>query len=80
MGPADPLFISPCGHYDGCMSRLDEDTSIMRHRLAITPIELRRPQVEPQTRARGIAVGTLLGALVWIAAMAAALLVWKWLA
>lgn len=61
------------------MSRLDEDTSIMRHRLAITPIELRRPQVEPQTRARGIAVGTLLGAIVWIAGAAAALLVWKWL-
>lgn len=61
------------------MSRLDEDTSIMRHRLAITPIELRRAQVEPQTRARGIAVGTLLGAVVWIAATAAALLVWKWL-
>lgn len=51
----------------------------MRHRLAITPIELRRPQVEPQTRARGIAVGTLLGAIVWIAGAAAVLLVWKWL-
>ncbi len=61
------------------MSHFDEDTSIMRHRLAITPIQLRRPRVDPQTRARGIAIGTILGAIVWVAAAAAALLLWKWL-
>lgn len=61
------------------MSRFDEDTSVMRHRLAAMPIELRRPRVEPQTRARGIAVGTILGAIVWVAGIAAALLVWSWL-
>jgi hypothetical protein len=58
---------------------MDEDTTIMRHRLAATPIELRRPRLEPQTRARGIAVGTLLGALVWGATITAALVVWRWL-
>ncbi|HZQ61046.1 MAG TPA: hypothetical protein VFC24_06840 [Casimicrobiaceae bacterium] len=61
------------------MSRFDEDTSVMRHRLQAVPIELRRPRIEPQTRARGIAVGTILGAIVWVASIAAALLVWSWL-
>ena len=73
------LAICRGGFYDHEMGYLDEDTSIMRHRLATTPIELRRPHAEPQTRARGIAIGTLLGAIVWGAAIAAAVLVWNWL-
>ena len=34
------------------MSRFDEDTSMMRERRAATLIDLLKPELEPQTRAR----------------------------
>jgi hypothetical protein len=53
------------------MSRFDEDTSTMRMRLAAAPIELQRREREPPPRARGIAAGVLLGAIMWAANHAA---------
>ena len=61
------------------MSRFDEDTSTMRMRMAATPIELRKPELGPQSKARGILVGVLLGAVMWIAIIALGVAVWKWL-
>ena len=61
------------------MSRFDEDTSIMRLRLAATPIELRKPELEPQSRARGIVLGALLGVLVWAAILTLGWAVWQWM-
>jgi hypothetical protein len=61
------------------MSRFDEDTSIMRLRLAATPIELRKPELEPQSRARGIVLGALLGALVWAAVLILGWAAWQWM-
>ena len=61
------------------MSRFDEDTSIMRSRLAATPIELRKPELEPQTRARGIALGTLLGAVAWAMLLTVGWAAWQWM-
>ena len=49
------------------MGRLDEDTSTMRVRLAATLIDLRKPELEPQSKARGIANGVVLGVLMWAA-------------
>jgi len=48
------------------MSRFDEDTSIMQFRMAHTPIELRHPRLAPQTKARGIVNGVMIGALLWV--------------
>jgi hypothetical protein len=62
------------------MSRLDEDTSTMRLRLAATPIELRKREYEPHSRARGIAIGVLLGAIMWAALIALGVAVWRWIA
>jgi hypothetical protein len=62
------------------MSRFDEDTSMMRLRLAATPIELRKPELEPQTKARGIAVGVLLGAIMWAAMILLGIAAWRWIA
>jgi fatty acid desaturase len=61
------------------MSRLDQDTSTMRMRLAATPIELRKPEMGPQTKARGILVGALLGVAAWVAIIALGIAVWRWL-
>jgi len=61
------------------MSRLDQDTSTMRMRLAATPIELRKPEMGPQTKARGILVGALLGVAAWVAIIALGVAVWRWL-
>ena len=41
------------------MSRLDQDTSAMRMRIEATPIELRKPEIGPHSKARGISVGAL---------------------
>ena len=49
------------------MSRFDQDTSTMRMRMENTLIELRKPELGPQSKARGILVGALLGALAWAA-------------
>ena len=61
------------------MSRLDQDTSTMRMRLEATPIELRKPEMGPQTKARGILVGALLGVAAWAAIIALGIAVWRWL-
>ena len=59
------------------MSRFDEDTSIMRMRMDATLIELRKREMPPQSKARGILVGALLGACAWIAIVALILEAWK---
>jgi fatty acid desaturase len=61
------------------MSRLDQDTSTMRMRLEATPIELRKPEMGPQSKARGILVGALLGVAAWAAIIALGIVVWRWL-
>ena len=61
------------------MSRFDEDTSTMRMRLAATPIELRKPELYPQSRPRGIATGVLLGVILWAAIIALGVAVWRWI-
>jgi hypothetical protein len=61
------------------MSRLDQDTSTMRMRIEATPIELRKPEMGPQTKARGILVGALLGVAAWVAIIALGITVWRWL-
>ena len=61
------------------MSRLDQDTSTMRMRMEATPIELRKPEMGPQTKARGILVGALLGVAAWVAIIALGVAVWRWL-
>ena len=61
------------------MSRFDEDTSAMRMRMAATPIELRKPEIGPQSKARGILVGVLLGALAWAVIIVLGVAVWRWL-
>jgi hypothetical protein len=59
------------------MSRFDEDTSVMRMRIAATPIELRKPESGPQPRARGIFFGLLLGAAMWVAIIALGVAIWR---
>jgi hypothetical protein len=60
------------------MSRF-EDTSIMRMRMDATPIELRKPEITPQSKARGIYIGALLGILAWAAIVALGVELWRWL-
>jgi hypothetical protein len=59
------------------MSRLDQDTSTMRMRIEATPIELRKPEMGPQSKARGILVGALLGVAAWVAIIALGVAVWR---
>jgi hypothetical protein len=61
------------------MSRLDQDTSTMRMRIEATPIELRKPEIGPQSKARGILVGALLGVAAWAVIIALGVAVWNWL-
>jgi hypothetical protein len=61
------------------MSRFDQDTSTMRMRMQNTLIELRKPELGPQSKARGIMFGALLGALAWAAIITLAMAVWRWL-
>ncbi|HEV8552468.1 MAG TPA: hypothetical protein VGR65_03650 [Casimicrobiaceae bacterium] len=61
------------------MSRLDQDTSTMRMRIEATPIELRKPEMGPHSKARGILVGALLGVAAWAAIIALGIVVWRWL-
>ena len=61
------------------MSRFDQDTSTMRMRMENTLIELRKPELGPQSKARGILVGVLLGAVMWVAIIALGVAVWRWL-
>jgi hypothetical protein len=60
------------------MSILDEDTSTMRMRIEATPIELRKPEIEPQSKARGIMAGALLGVGAWAAIIALGVALWRW--
>ena len=62
------------------MSRFDEDTSTMRMRLAATLIELRKPELDPQSRPRGIAAGVVLGVILWAAIIALGAAIWRWIA
>jgi hypothetical protein len=59
------------------MSRFDEDTSIMRMRMDATLIELRKRELPPQSKARGILTGALLGACAWIAIVALCVEAWR---
>ena len=59
------------------MSRFDEDTSTMRERRASTLIDLLKPELPPQSKARGIANGVLLGAIMWVAIIAAGVAIWR---
>jgi hypothetical protein len=61
------------------MGRFEEDTSTMRMRIAATPIGLRKPELYPQSRPRGIATGVLLGAIMWAAIMTLVVAVWRWI-
>src|SRR5438445_1844261 len=67
------------GEEEFTMSRFDEDTSAMRMRMEATPIELRKPELGPQSKARGILVGVLLGAVAWAVIIVLGVAVWKWL-
>jgi hypothetical protein len=58
------------------MSRFDETTSIMRERRAATLIDLLKPELEPQTKVRGIGIGVLLGATMWVAIIALGVAIW----
>jgi hypothetical protein len=61
------------------MSRFDQDTSTMRMRMENTLIELRKPEIGPQSKARGILVGAVLGVLAWAAIITLGMAVWRWL-
>ena len=59
------------------MSMLDQDTSTMRMRIEATLTELRTPEIQPQSKARGIMAGALLGVIAWVAMIALGLAVWR---
>lgn len=59
------------------MGMLDQDTSAMRMRIENTLIELRKPELPPQSKARGIMIGALLGGIAWVALIALGLAIWK---
>lgn len=61
------------------MSRFDQDTSIMRIRMENTLVELRKPELAPQSKARGILLGALLGIGVWAATIVVIVAAWRWL-
>jgi hypothetical protein len=61
------------------MSLLDQDTSTMRMRLEATPIELRKPEIGPQSKTRGILFGAMLGLGAWAVIIALGIAVWRWL-
>ena len=61
------------------MSRFDQDTSTMRMRIENTLIELRKPELQPQSKVRGILVGALLGVLAWAAIITLGMAMWRWL-
>jgi hypothetical protein len=48
-------------------------------RIENTLIELRKPELGPQSKARGILFGAVLGVLAWAAIIAFCLAVWRWL-
>ena len=48
-------------------------------RIDATPIELRKPEIEPQSKVRGIFVGALFGVGAWAVIIALGVAVWRWL-
>ena len=61
------------------MGRFDQDTSVMRERLAATPIDLLKPELAPQSKVRGISNGVLLGAILWVGLIGLAAALWhRW--
>jgi hypothetical protein len=48
-------------------------------RIENTLIELRKPELAPQSKARGILVGALLGVLAWVAIITLGMAMWRWL-
>jgi hypothetical protein len=48
----------------------------MRERRAATLIDLLKPELEPQTKVRGIGIGVLLGATMWVAIIALGVAIW----
>jgi hypothetical protein len=58
------------------MSRFDQDTSVMRARREGTLIELLKPELSPQSKARGILHGVVLGALLWAALITLGIAIW----
>jgi hypothetical protein len=62
------------------MSRFDENTTMMRQRRAATLIHLLKPELEPQTKVRGIGNGVLLGAIMWAAIIGLGIAIWRWIA
>jgi len=46
-------------------------------RIEATPIKLRKPEIGPQSKARGILVGALLGVGAWAAIIALGAAVWR---
>ena len=61
------------------MSRFDQDTSTMRMRIENTD-RLRKPELGPQSKSRGILFGAVLRLLAWAAIVTLCLAVWRWLA
>ena len=61
----------------GQMSRFDQDTSVMRERCENTLIELLKPELPPQSKARGIINGVLVGTLLWVAIVALGVVIWR---
>jgi hypothetical protein len=59
------------------MSRFDENTSMMRERHAATLIELLKPELEPQTKVRGIVNGVLIGATMRAAFTVLGVVIWR---
>lgn len=59
------------------MGMLDQDTSTMRMRIETTPIELRKPEIQPQSKARGIMIGAALGLGAWAAIIVLGLALWR---
>ena len=65
-----------CRRYNSAVSRFDEDTSVMRVRREATLIELLKPELSPQSKARGIVHGVLLGAVLWAALITLGVTIW----
>jgi len=61
----------------GEMGRFDQDTSVMRERLAATPINLLKPELPPHGKVRGISNGVLLGAILWAGLIALGVVLWR---
>jgi hypothetical protein len=59
------------------MGRFDESGTKMHERHAANLIHLVEPESEPLTRARGIGIGALLGAVMWVAVFALGAAVWQ---